>query len=498
MGERAPQALAEADPAAGRLVSPLVSFTAPPPVAAMPPAPADNGAAAALGLYARLLAASTLEAGAHALVAALASEPSIRRASIALHENGRTRLLASSNLDLGNPQAELPQRLLGAMNEALDQRCSVALPPVVGADGRIADHIRIEHQALQRLVGGAVLCLPLGIDGQVLAVVCLERDGDAGFDAAEFARLERTLMLTAPAMRWMQQGTQRWFRRAWRELLAGCQALRQPGKRTTRRLLGAGAVLLAFLALAPLQFEVGGRARIEGAEQRLLSAPTDGFVKTAHVRPGDRVKAGAPLIDLLEQDLRLEQERWSSQLAQHENAYASSMARSDRVGAATSMARIAEAQAQLALIGEQLTRGRITAPFDAMVIDGDLSQSIGAPVRQGDKMMTLATTDSFRVIADIDEIDIGRVAVGQGGSLALSSLPWDQHAIEVTRVAPLAKAVDGRNIFEVEARLLEPPAELRPGLLGRAEVVVGRRPPLWAWLGHAADRMRLAWWNFFG
>ncbi len=162
------------------------------------------------------------------------------------------------------------------------------------------------------------------------------------------------------------------------------------------------------------------------------------------------------------------------------------------------MERVAEAQAQLALIDEQLARGRITAPFDAMVIDGDLSRSIGAPVRQGDKLLTLATTDAFRVIADIDEVDIGRVAVGQGGELALSSLPWDRHPIVVERIAPLARAVDGRNIFEVEARLLQPPAELRPGLLGRAELVVGQRPPLWVWTGQALDRIRLAWWKWLG
>jgi multidrug resistance efflux pump len=230
----------------------------------------------------------------------------------------------------------------------------------------------------------------------------------------------------------------------------------------------------------------------------VLSAPTDGFVKVAHVRPGDRVKAGDALVDLLEQDLRLERERWGSQLAQHENAYAAAMARSDRVSASTSMARVVEAQSQLALVDEQLLRGRMTAPFDAMVIDGDLSQSIGAPVRQGDKLITLATTDQYRVVVEVDEVDIARVQAGQGGSLVLSSMPWDRQSLVVERIAPLAKAVDGRNVFEVEARLADPTADLRPGLIGRADVTVGRMPPLWAWSRHALDRVRLAWWSWIG
>ena len=160
--------------------------------------------------------------------------------------------------------------------------------------------------------------------------------------------------------------------------------------------------------------------------------------------------------------------------------------------------RIAEAQPQLALVDEQLARGRVVAPFDALVIQGDLSQATGTPVRQGDTLLTLATTGRHRVIVEVDEVDIARVAPGQGGQLSLSSLPWDSQALVVERIVPLAKAVDGRNVFEVEARLVDAGAEIRPGLLGRAEIVVGRLPPLWAWAGHALDRVRVAWWAWIG
>ena len=174
------------------------------------------------------------------------------------------------------------------------------------------------------------------------------------------------------------------------------------------------------------------------------------------------------------------------------------MAKSDRVGASTSMARIGEAQAQLALVDAQLARGRITAPFDATVIQGDLSQLAGAPVRQGDSLLTLAGTAGYRVIVEIDETDIARVRQGQPGAMVLSSLPWDRQDLLVERLSPLSKAVDGRNVFEVEARLVSPRPDLRPGLIGRAGIVTGRMPLLWAWTRHALDRARLAWWSWLG
>ena len=453
-------------------------------------------APAALALYAKVLAASSLPAAAHRLVAALTADFGLTRASIGLYENGVTHLLASTGLDLSNPQAELPQRLAGAMDEAIEQGVTLAWPP--GPPGAEADWILLEHQALQRLTGAAVATVPLGAQGEAFAALCVERDAGPPFTSAELARLEQLLVLAAPALRWMYFGGQAWHQRAWRELVQAVAALRQPRRRTTRRVLAAAALAVLFVTVLPLEDEASGRARIEGSRQLVISAPVDGFVKAAHVRPGDHVKAGDALVDLIEGDLQLERGRWTSQIEQHENAYAAAMAKSDRVGASTSMARIGEAQAQLALVDAQLARGRITAPFDATVIQGDLSQLAGAPVRQGDSLLTLAGTAGYRVIVEIDETDIARVRQGQPGAMVLSSLPWDRQDLLVERLSPLSKAVDGRNVFEVEARLVSPRPDLRPGLIGRAGIVTGRMPLLWAWTRHALDRARLAWWSWLG
>ena len=462
--------------------------------------PASN----ALALYAQVLSATSLASAAHHLVTQLARLGRFERVTIALHEAGKTRLLASSTSDVSQQaHGELAQALLGAMGEAIDQGGPLAWPAAQAndddaSDNTIADQIRIEHRQLQRLVGGAVASLPLGFDGAVFAAVSVQRDSATPITDAEMQQLTNWLTLAAPALRWMRHGEESWHQRMRRGMTQAFEDLRQPKRRTTRALLLAGLALFLFIALAPLEVSVSGRARVEGAQQRVLSAPSDGFIKTAHVRPGDRVEAGAPLVDLIEEDLQREQERWASQLTQHENAYAAAMAKSDRVGASTSFERVNEAQAQLALIEQQLTRGRITAPFDGLVVQGDLSQAIGAPVRQGDTLVTLASTDQYRVVVDIDETDIASVSPGQTGQLALSSLPWQNQDLVVEHITPLARAVEGRNVFEVQARLAQTPETVRPGLIGRADLVVGRMPPLWAWGRHALMRIRLAWWSWIG
>ncbi len=467
--------------------------------------PANLGSAAsvpaqqaALNLYARVLGERTLAAAAHRLVAGLALDLGFSRVSLGLREQGRSRLLACSSGDISNSQAELPQRLLGAMDEALDQAMPLAWPPNQALPPGVAEHICVEQAALQALCGGVLASVPLGQGGEVFGVLCVQRDQGPPLSDAELQQLVLLLGLATPALCWMMLAQLPWHRRTLRDLQLLWAAWRQPERRIGRRVAAAAAAGLLLLAALPLQHEVGGRARIEGAEQRMLVAPVDGFIKTAHVRPGDRVAAGAPLLDMLEQDLRLERERWSSQLAQHENAYAAAMARADRVAAATSMSRVEEAQSQLSLVDGQLSRGRLVAPFDGLVTQGDFSQSIGAPVRQGDSLITLASTGQYRVIVEVDETDIARVQPGQLGRLALSSLPWGGQDLVVERIAPIAKAVEGRNVFEVEAKLPSPSDELRPGLLGRAQLVVGRTPPLWVWLQQAANRLKLSYWSWLG
>ena len=460
--------------------------------------PRADGAAAALALYAGMLSATSLAAAAHKLVTTLAHDGVYDRVSIGLHRHGRTYLLASSALDISNPQAELPHLLLGAMDEAIEQGVSLSWPLPIEPHAISGDPIVLEQQRLQRQVGGCVASLPLGFDGAPFAAICAERHQGEAITDDELRRLEQLLSLATPALRWMQHGEQAWYQRMGRALVQALVGLREPGRRTTRLEMSAALAALLFVALVPLEYAVTGRARVEGAQQRVLSAPADGFIKATHVRPGDRVLAGAPLVDLIDEDLQLEHERWRSQLAQYENAYASAMAKSDRVGASTSFARVSEAQAQLGLIEEQRSRVRIVAPFDALVVQGDLSQSIGAPVRQGDALLTLATTDQFRVVVEIDETDIARVKPGQAGRLVVSSLPWQHQDLLVERITPLARAVDGRNVFEVQARLTEPPDILRPGLLGRADLLVGHMPPLWAWSRHVIERLRLAWWLWTG
>src|SRR5690606_14884230 len=138
---------------------------------------------------------------------------------------------------------------------------------------------------------------------------------------------------------------------------------------------------------------------------------------------------------------------------------------------------------------------RIQAPFDGIVIKGDLRQHLGAPVQRGEVLMVLAPNDSFRLILEVDEADVAAIVPGQRGELALAAQPERPLRFVTRRIVPVATAADGRNYFEVEASLQEELPQLRPGLSGVAKVEAGSRPLGWLLTHRALDWLRLAWWK---
>lgn len=404
--------------------------------------------------------------------------------------------LADAQHTTAATQADTPV-WAAAMEEALDQGQALRWPPdpaqphqwVTLAQRQLAGHD--QAAVLSLILPGATTPL-----GALSLVWPAGTPAPAHEDTAMWQELASQI---APILAWQRQAGRPWH---WhlRQTIGRAWSKGHHGLQAHPKLAWALALAVtALLTVVPMPERAGGQARIEGAQQRVLVATSDGFIKAVHAQPGDHVKANQVLADLAEQDLKLEHDKWASQISQQDNAYAAAMTRADRAEAALAMSRLEEAQAQLALVDEQLLRTQLKAPFDGVLIQGDLTQSIGAPVKQGDTLMTVASTQRWRVIIEIDEADVARIKPGQEGEIALSALPWDTMPLRVRRITPLAEAKDGHNLFEVEAEFTAaPPPEVRPGLMGQAKVRIGHRPLLWNWLRPVFERARLGLWSWMG
>ncbi|MEE8292478.1 MAG: HlyD family secretion protein, partial [Candidatus Tectomicrobia bacterium] len=137
------------------------------------------------------------------------------------------------------------------------------------------------------------------------------------------------------------------------------------------------------------------------------------------------------------------------------------------------------------------------APFDSVIVTGDLSQLIGAPVERGQVLFEVAPLDTYRIILQVDERDIAEVVVGQRGNLMLSAFPTQPLPFVVEQLTPVSIAREGRNYFRVEAQLEHTSTHLRPGMEGVGKIDIDRRLLLWNWTHRAIDWLRLFVWSWW-
>ncbi len=453
-----------------------------------------DAAPAVLRAQAALLSRPGLSEAGTALAAELAQLLGCRRVSVGLRDGATVRIVATSLGREVDARLGAAALLAAAMNESLDQAATVAVP----ADRQAVPLVAYAHSQLA--LQGAACTVPLkgagdgahdgGAAPLLAGALTLERD--TPFTPDELLLCEDIASFAGPVLQLKEQAALSAWRRAVR---AGRTWATAPGKRGLRIAAGMLAVGLVLACTVPLPYRVSAPARLEGSVQRAIAASADGYLQQANVRAGDTVKAGQVLAELASQDLLLERRRRESELAQHENAYRAALAHNDRAQMVVSQSRAGEAQALLALTESQIERARIVAPFDGVVIKGDLSQTLGAPVQRGEVLLTLAPNDSFRLIVEVDEADIAAVRAGQRGELALAAVPDRALAFTTQRIVPVATSAQERNYFEVEAALLAPAANLRPGLSGVARIAAGERSLAWIVTHRALNWLRLTLWS---
>jgi multidrug efflux pump subunit AcrA (membrane-fusion protein) len=195
--------------------------------------------------------------------------------------------------------------------------------------------------------------------------------------------------------------------------------------------------------------------------------------------------------------LKLERLKWSTQREQFLKQHSEAMAKHDRAQALINEAKMDQAEAQVALLDEQLSRARIAAPFDGIVTSGDFSQSLGTPIERGQVLFEVAPLHGYRVIVQVDERDIGWVATGQRGELILPSVPGTVFPLAVTRITPISTAKEGRNYFRVEAELQKTSERLRPGMEGVGKISTSRRRLIWIWTHDVMEWIRLKAWSWW-
>lgn len=428
-----------------------------------------------------------------ATVTDLATRFGCDRVALGMRSLRRTKIRAISHSAQFSKRMELVARLSAAMDEAIDQRAAV-LWPDDGTDDILATHaaatLAREHGA------GHVYSVPLYVNGKFTGALTFERPADKPFAARELEVLEAVTTVLAPILD-EKRRNDRWL----------ITKIADSGRMQLRRLLGPAHLLrklffacmiglVVFFWFARTTYEVSAEARVIGTIERSIVPGFDGFIAAAPVRAGDRVAAGDLLVQLDDRDLSLERLRLVTERQRQQIEYDRAVAVRDRAEMNIRQTLIDQADAEIALIDEQILRTRLVAPFDGLVVSGDLSQSIGSSVSRGETLLTIAPADAYRVILQVDERQIADLAQGQTGALRVTALPDQTFDVAISKITPVATYAEGATTFEVEALFAGDAIALRPGMQGVARIGVDDRRLIAVWTKPLLDWARITLWRW--
>lgn len=239
-----------------------------------------------------------------------------------------------------------------------------------------------------------------------------------------------------------------------------------------------------------------------------------GKVRTIHHREGARIEAGVLLLELESRSLQAELEVTEAQLrlaesrreqeklesARAEREYRRALAqfqpgngvpeptiserefqriesdwRLAQQAIVTAEKSIEQWKAQRKLAETNLAKTRITAPFGGTI--AKLAVEEGGDVSPGTLLFEIIDTSSLHVRASIDEVDLGKVALGQEVRLVFDTYPDHPIAGRVYEISPVVSTTHEQNrTGDIKISLEKIPPGLRVGMSSDAVIVTKRKP----------------------
>jgi HlyD family secretion protein len=135
-----------------------------------------------------------------------------------------------------------------------------------------------------------------------------------------------------------------------------------------------------------------------------------------------------------------------------------------------------KAEANLSSAKERLDDTVIRSPMDGVMIkryveEGQVIASGISNVSGGTLIAVVGELNSVYIQADVDETDIGKVALGQPVKVIADAYPEKEFYGKVLRIAPMGAEVQNVTTFKVTAQVENPQKLLKAGMNANVEIV---------------------------
>jgi hypothetical protein len=421
----------------------------------------------------------------------LATSFRCQRVSLGWLEGGYIRLRAISRTEKFDRRMAAVISLEAAMDEALDQDEEILWPAPEGATVVTRDHERFAKQNSP----GNLCSLPLRLDGKCVAVVTCERT-ETPFAATE---LEQLRLCCDQATRRLADlhRQDRWFgarlAARWKEWFALAVGPKHTWAKVTALLTVIGLAVLFFVRVP---YRVEGNFVLRSDDVSFRTAPFDGYIDQVFVRPGDPVKAGDKVLKLVTRELEIEEFAALADLGRFQREAEKARATNGLAEMRVALALADQSKARLDLVRYRLAEATLKAPFDGVIVEGDLRERLAAPVKQGDSLVKIARIDHLYAEVEVNERDVNEILDQQRGEIAFVSQPKLSFPIRIVKLEPAALPRQEGNVFLIRCEFPKGVETWwRPGMSGLCKLNVERRTLWWILTHRTVDFLRMKlWW----
>ncbi len=137
----------------------------------------------------------------------------------------------------------------------------------------------------------------------------------------------------------------------------------------------------------------------------------------------------------------------------------------------TANAKVQDAQANLDQARKNLENVDIRAPFDAVVLD--VQVSVGQSLQEGAGVLVLEDPQALEVQSTVTEEDLPNVQIGQAAEIFFDALPDIQATGTLSRIVPQRVAGD-RPLYTVYLSIDQVPEKLIAGMTADASIVTAK------------------------
>ncbi len=272
--------------------------------------------------------------------------------------------------------------------------------------------------------------------------------------------------------------------------------IKKPAPESTAMPSGAQQQRTYTVARGDLNATVSATGKIQPIDQVEVKSKASGQIMAMTVEEGDLVAKGALIARIDETDARNTYEQALADLDVAKATLAQtagnvkrqeemfkrgllSQAEMDqfRLEEVRAKAQLVKAETELATMEVRLKDSVVRSPISGIVLqknveEGQIIASGINSVSGGTLIATVARMDSMYVYAEVDEVDIGQVVIGQQAKVTPDAFPDEVFWGSVLRIAPLATVEQNVTTFNVTVIVANANRKLKAGMNATVDLTI--------------------------